>query len=132
MSDGSSKPNFSESIQTAVIEPIKDELGKMVEAGIQSVTGGGASQDPQEDAKRQAEDAKKKQNVMRFIEQMKADEQRLKQQRIEENQKKQAEAQAEAEQNQVKQFDVQKKQANTQVLEKQRSMEAGKGKGVGG
>lgn len=129
---GSSNSNLAETITQSVIEPVKDEIGKMVETGVQSITGSGASQDPQEEAKKKVEDDKKKQNVLRFIQQMQADEQRLKQQRIEESQKTQVESQEKAEEKQVKQFNIQKKAANTQVLEKQRSMEAGKGKGVGG
>lgn len=132
MSDGSSKPNIGEILSQNVVKPVADELGKMFEVGAQSITGSN-SQDPQEEAKKKAEDAKRLQNVKNFLAQMQANEQRLRQQRAEEQQKKAQEEQIVAQTEQQKKVEInQKKQANQVVQEKQRAIESRPGKGIGG
>lgn len=60
MADGDST-NISEvlgSVTDAVVKPVGEEIGKMIEVGAQSIMG---TDDPQQQAQKQQEEAKKKQ-----------------------------------------------------------------------
>ena len=114
MADGIS--NTAKMVGEAIVKPVSDEVGKMVEAGVQSVS----AKQPADDAQKKQnqnlpnkqqlaqDDAKKKQNVMQFLQNYKQQESALTQQRKqEENQKQQEEVQKKQE---IKQFEFSKKQ----------------------
>lgn len=131
MGDGGPKPNVAEIITQGIVTPIKDEIGKMVEVGVQSITGSTQNQDPQEEAKKKAEDQRKIANIRNFLQQMQVNEQKLRQSKMQEQQLKDQEQQEENQEKQVKkQQQEQKKQAvNQQTFEKQRSTEIRRGVG---
>lgn len=135
MSDSGGNSAIGEAIQTvneAVVEPIKDEVGKMVEVGVQSITG--STSDPQKQARKQQEDQKKlaeAQYRIQWWKDLAAKQAGLNQQDKQEQAQKQQDKQ---EDKQVKQYEiVQKKQERKQAEEITRSRaELKAGKGVGG
>lgn len=117
----------------ALVKPVKDEVGKALEEGIQSTTGvkiNPVPQDPQEEAKKKTEEAQKRQRVMQFLSQYRTDEQFFRQKKQEEEQKKQQENQDDQQKMQVKQFEVQRRQESLAVTQAKTRAET-KG-GVGG
>lgn len=107
-----------EEIPQAVFKPVQDEIGKMLETGVQSVQS--QTLDPQKQALKDQEDAKKKadverrkQNIIKFINQSKQQEQQFTQQRKVEQQEKTQEEQAEKQDKEVKQFEIVKKREQT-------------------
>lgn len=123
---------FVKDVGEAVVEPVRDEFQKAVEAGVSSVTGTGQmTQDPkkvQEQQKKKEEDQKKIDNIKLYLNQLQVQEQRSKQKKLEEQQKNQQENQVEQEKKQVKQFEVAKKrQSMSEVAIKQRQVEIKRG-----
>lgn len=133
MSDGGNTPGaVSEAIQTvneAVVQPVKDELGEMIEAGVQAITG--ASDDPQKQALKQQKQQQKLADAQRQIQywkQIESQQFSLRQQ----NQQQQMQKQQETKQSeQVKQYETQKKEVskNQAVVNAQTSKETRKGVG---
>ncbi|SRR5260221_3326435 len=117
MPDGSGKGGFAGNIEEygeAVLKPVKDEAGKILETAANSF---GASNNPQDQAKKQqeqaqrdAQNAKKKQTVMQwlsFFKQQEAVQRQKKQQ--EDFERKQKESQEDQEKKRVKQIQVEQK-----------------------
>lgn len=116
---------------------VKDEVGKAIETAQQSVFGptdpAKVQQKQIEDARKKQEDQKKIVNIKNFLTQMAQDEQRLKQQRQEEQQKKQEVAQEEHEKKQEEQMEKQKKEESFQEQHiKAEQTKAERKLGVGG
>lgn len=116
---------------------VKDQVGKFLETASQSLFGVTDPAQVAEDQKKQAEqkneDAKKAANIKNFLDQMAADEARLRAQRQEEAQKNQEEAQVEQEEKQKEEMKKQEKEqsfAQQHILAEQSKAER-KG-GVGG
>lgn len=114
MADGFS--NAAKLVGEAIVKPVTDEVGKMVETGVQSVTAKQPADDTQKKQNQNLpnrqqlaqDDAKKKQNIMQFLQNYKQQESTLKQQRQQEtHQKEQVEVQKKQE---IKQFEFAKKQ----------------------
>ena len=134
--DDTSRPNIGQiavDVGEAVAAPIKDEVGKFIETGVQSVIGSTPKPiDPMEKQKRQAEELKKKQEANWVIERYQALDQaqaQVRQQQAQEIQKKQQEQQ---QKQQVKQYEIvqkQKQAINTQVREAQTKAEVKRGVG---
>lgn len=121
-----------QTVQEAVIEPVKDEVGQLIEAGVQSITG--AANDPQKQVRKEQENQKKlaeAQYKIRWWKDLAAQQAALNQQVKQEQTQKQQEKQ---EEKQIKQYEiVQKKQESKQIEEVNRSRaELKAGKGVGG
>lgn len=135
MSDGGFKGSVAEAVKTvneAVVEPVKDEVGQLREAGVQAVTG--FQSDPQKQFRKQQEEQKKladAQYKITWWKQIAAQQASLRQQNQQEQMQKQQEKQQEK---QVKQFEiVQKKQENKQSEQVKRTRaELKAGKGMGG
>lgn len=132
MSDGSVPGSVAEAFKTAneaVIQPAKDEIGEMIEAGVQAITG--ASDDPQKQAMKQQKHQEKLADAQRKVQwwkQIEAQQAALRQQ----NQQQQVQKQQETkQQEQVKQYEVQKKEIskNQAVVNAQTSKETRKGVG---
>lgn len=116
---------------------IKDEVGKAIETVTSSLFGSTdpaqVAEDQQKEAEKKNEDAKKAANIKNFLDQMAADEARLRAQRQEEAQKKQEEAQEEQVEKQQEQMKKDQKEQSFQqqhILAEQSKAER-KG-GVGG
>ena len=118
---------FRGAVQTAnetLVKPVQDEVGKMVEEGVSSVLGNSAQKvDPQEEAKKQAEEQKRRRTLMQFFDQFKADKQALNQAQIIKQQAEQKTHQEETRKYQVQQFEVQEKQKSIAVTQAQTSRE---------
>ena len=102
--------NLPKDISEAVIKPVVDEAARMAEMGAQPFFGSSSSQqlDPQAEVKRKEEEAKKRNNILRFFDALKSQTESYKQhEQFLKNQKKQEEV---AEEQRVKQFEIQKKQ----------------------
>ena len=136
MSDGTGNPGkISEAVKAvgdAVVEPAKDEIGAMIEAGIQSITG--ASDDPQKQAlkqQKQQQNLAEAQRKIQWWKQIEAQQAAVRAQKQQENVQKQQEVQ---QQEQVKQFEVQKKEVskNQALVNAQNSRETKGGQGAGG
>lgn len=136
MSDGGNAPGqITEAVKTvsdAVVEPVKDEIGEMIEAGVQAITG--ASDDPQKQALKQQKQQEKLAEAQRKIQywkQIEAQQAAVRQQKQQEQMQKSQEIQ---QQEQVKQFEVQKKevQKNQAIVNAQTSRETKGGQGAGG
>lgn len=99
---------------------IKDQVGKFIETATSSLFGSTdpvqAAQEEQEKAKKENEDQVKAANIRNFLDQMAADEARLRAQRQEEAQKKMMEEQEDQEE---KQKEEAEKQAKDQSFEQQ-------------
>ncbi len=118
----------------AVVKPVIDEVGKMIETGVQSVTQTQTQVDPAGEVRRKAEEERKKRNINRFLEQYQSDSIRHQQQVQSARQKKIEESQKVAEGKQVEQFEVQEKQQSmtkAQVIAKTQT-ERKPGQGAGG
>lgn len=104
-----------------VVNEIVDQGSQMVEAGMTSVVGSASPADPQNDAKRQAEEAKRHardqqriNNILSFLKQLEADDKaRLARQN---QQKEQEKAVVKQEEVQKKQFEVAETQQKQQSL----------------
>lgn len=134
MSDGikGAVSEAMEMVNESVVEPVKDEVGQLVEAGVQSITGSAA--DPQKQMKKQQEDQRKMAEAKYKIDwwkQVAAQQAAAKQQQL---QQKSEVKQEEQQEKQVKQYEVvQKKQDRAQEEAAARSRAESKaGKGVGG
>lgn len=136
MSDGFK--GAAQLVSEAVVKPVVDEVGKMVEEGVQSVTGSQKT-DPQKksdspDPHKIAQDdaVKKKQawaNIQKFNQQYTQQAQQLQQQRMKEAQEKQ---QVEVQKNhEVRQFEFAKKQKENEALRRQQTRSERKGAGGG-
>lgn len=121
-------------VSQAVVEPVKDEGAKMLEAGVSQITGKGQTPlDPQEEARKKEEEAKRRANVLQFIQKLKEDQQRFTQAKTAEEQKKAQQTQEEQQKKQVKQFEVIEKQQKEQsMIEKTGKGRAELKKGIGG
>lgn len=98
----------------AIATPVKQEVKDIFKEAVQSITGSGSTQDPTEEAKRKADEAKQKQNIQQFFAQMTADQQKLEQER---KQREQQEQQAKAQEVQVKKSEeFQKKEVQKQNI----------------
>lgn len=138
MADGDST-NISEimgTISDSVINPVKDEIGKMIEVGAQSVSG---SDDPQSQAKKQQQEMEQKQKDAKaaayqrdFLAKLAEEEQKARQAAAQRDQTWEQRNQAEVQKDQVKKFEEDKKEAsvNQAVYNAERTKEQ-RG-GVGG
>lgn len=138
MADGDST-NISEimgTISDSVINPVKDEIGKMIEVGAQSVSG---SDDPQSYAKKQQQEMEQKQKDAKaaayqrdFLAKLAEEEQKARQAAAQRDQTWEQRNQAEVQKDQVKKFEEDKKEAsvNQAVYNAERTKEQ-RG-GVGG
>lgn len=100
----------------AVAKPVKDEVGKAIEEGVQSVIRGTQAKlpDPLEQKKKQEEELKKKRWAMRVIEWNKQLDEAQKKVRQENQQKITQQKQEEDEKKKVKQFKVMEGQKKKQ------------------
>lgn len=110
--------NLPKDVSESVLKPAVSEVGKMVKEGVQGVFGQTATAtpaDPQVEAKRKAEEEKRRQNILRYFEALKANAQAYKQQQdYLKQQKKQEEI---AEEQKVRQFQIEQKQKRQQSVE---------------
>lgn len=97
---------------------IKDEVGKAIETVTSSLFGSTdpaqMAEDQQKQAEKKSEDARKAANIKRFLDQMAADEARLRAQRQEEAQKKAEDQQEEQAEKQEVQIEKQEKEQSFQ------------------
>ena len=124
MADGFAKgisQNIAD-IQEAIVPPVQDEVGKLVEAGVTAVTGNTQQLDPQaeakkkqEEEKRKLEDQQKAARIKAFFQQFQADKQHFDQVKAEEERRKREEEQKAAEEKKVKQFEIVQKQQQAQI-----------------
>lgn len=135
MSDGdkSGVGQIVADVGEAVINPVKDEVGKFIETGIQSVTGSAPKTlDPLEQQKKQAEELKKKQEANWIIEKYRQTDQeqaQVRQKATQEEQKKKQEVQ---QKQQVKQYEMVKKQQAVNVSVREAQTKTETKRGVGG
>lgn len=130
----------ADQVGEAIVKPVSDEVGKAIEEGVQAITGNykqPTSQDPnlnpQIQAQKQQLDSKKRQNIMRFINQYNTDRQILQQQKVQEQQKKQQEAQEDQEKKmKVRQIEVVKDQQKQTLAQQQAKARSERKGGVGG
>ncbi|MBI2011920.1 hypothetical protein HYS91_04080 [Candidatus Daviesbacteria bacterium] len=121
----------------AVVKPVANEASTIINETIQSISGGGSTQNPQDEHKKKeeeqklkVEEANKKRNIEMFLRQLQEQEQKLKATRQKEAQEKQAKEQEEQQKKQVKQFKVfeqQKKKQDINLATKQRKTEIKRG-----
>lgn len=116
-----------------MVKPTADEVGKMIEQGVSQALGQNSQPvDPQIELKKKQDDQKKRSNILSFLQRYNQDYQRLRQQRLEEAQRKQVNLQAEQQKKlQVKQFEVTKKTEMTLAQQQAKARAERKG-GVGG
>lgn len=108
----------------ALVKPVQDEVGKMVEEGVQSVIGTPVQQlDPQAEAKKRAEEEKKRRHILQFFDRFRTDKQALDQAQIMKRQAEQTTHQEEAQKYQVKQFEISKRQESLAVTQAQTNRE---------
>jgi hypothetical protein len=121
-------------VSEAIIKPVVDEGARMVEAGVQSVIQSSKPIDPQEEAKKKAQDQIKLRNVQQFIQQYTQDQTRHAQQVEAERQKKVEASQAVAKTQEVQQIEKsQKNNSMSQALQNAKlQTEAKGGRGIGG
>lgn len=102
-------------VREAVVKPVDEELGKMIEAGVGQVTNNYQPQQitPEQQIKK-INEQKNRQNVMQFINQLQQQEQREKQNKIAKKQEEQQKEQQKNEETQIKQFETQKKDESIQ------------------
>ncbi len=133
MSDGGNAPgNVAEAVNTvkeAVVKPVKDEIGELIEAGVQAVTG--SNDDPQKQALKQQKHQEKLADAQRKLQwwkQIEAQQAAVRQQKQQETVQKQQEVK---QSDQVKQYETQKKEVskNQAVVNAQTSKETRKGVG---
>ena len=110
---GGTFEDVGEQINQSVVKPVVDEVGKAIEAGIQSVVGG-QSVDPQQIQQQKSEDQKKISEWRWRLQKIKELQEAQRKIREEEKQKllqgQQQEEQAKKEKTEVKKFEVFKKQ----------------------
>ncbi len=119
-------------VAEAIGKPIVNEAKEFIKEAVGQSTGSNLKTDPQEEAKKKAEDEKKKRNIQAFLSQMAADQERLRlQKKQEEEAKKQQEAQAEQAKKVKKTEELQdsKQRLNVDLQNKQRSTERKTGTG---
>lgn len=123
--------NSANSIGEAVVNPVKDEVGLALEQGVSSIMGTNLKPtDPKEEAKKKADDQKKRQNILRFLNQFNTDKQRYEVLKQQEEQRKQAEEQQKTQEKmKIKQLQIVKKQKVEAITQAQTRMEAKKGIG---
>src|SRR5947209_5583503 len=117
MSDGS-KSGISGAISTlgeAIATPVKQEVKDVLSETIQSITGTTSHQDPQEEAKKKADEEKQKQNIRQFLAQVAADQQRVAQEKKQAEQAKVQEEHQDKQVKDVKKFEQVKKSENIAV-----------------
>lgn len=139
MADGDSGGNISEMlgvVSDAIVKPVGEEMGKMIEVGAQSIS---ASDDPQAQAKKQQEqiqkqqeDSKKAANIRNFFNKLTEEEQKARQETQIRDQQRAASEQQDKQKEQVEKFEDSKKeeQMNVAVYNAERSKE--QRNGVGG
>ena len=134
MSDGSSgTTGFIAEMKNAVVEPVKDEMGKLVEVGVSAVSG--KAQDPQQVAKAQQQKQQDEQKRMLWakatIERYRKLDDEMQRLRMQKQQNEQQRQQTEAQEKQQKDIDLQKRQqlSNQVVKDAQTRTEAKKGVG---
>jgi hypothetical protein len=119
-------------VSEAIIKPVVDEGARMVEAGVQSVIQSSKPIDPQEEAKKKAQDQIKLRNVQQFIQQYTQDQTRHAQQVEAERQKKVEASQAVAKTQEVQQIEKsQKNNSMSQALQNAKLQTEAK-RGIGG
>jgi hypothetical protein len=117
----------------AVVKPVTDEFGKIVETGAQSLTGTPAqanqnSPQTQPDPQKKQAEQTKIINIRQFLTKLQTQEQQYAQQQMLKKQLEQQKTQEEQERKQVKQFEfVQKQQKITTLQQAQRHVELKKG-----
>ena len=121
-------------IGEAVIKPVVDEVGKVIEEGAQSIVGTPKALDPAVQQKKKVEEEKRKQWALKVIDwnkQLELAQQKVRQENL---QKLQAQQQEEQQKKQVKQFRViEKQQKDQQLTQIQREATKAERKGgVGG
>ncbi len=122
--------NVADSMGEAVVNPVKDEVGAAIEAGVQSVIGTQKPLDPQQEAKKKVDEGRKRQNIIRFLNQYNTDRQRFQIQKQQEEQRKLAQDQKkQQEKMKVKQIQIVKKQNIEAVKQAQTRTEAKRGVG---
>lgn len=138
MSDGFK--SAAQLIGEAVVKPVTDEVGKMVEQGVQSITGSqkqdpqnkndGGKVDPQKIAQ---DDAAKKQkalaNIQRFNQQYQQQAQIVQQKKIQADQERNQQKAEEVQK--VRQFEFAKKQQQNEALKRQQTRSERKIGGAG-
>ena len=138
MSDGIK--GAAQLIGEAVIKPVVDEVGKAIEEGVQTATGLKTAPAPKQNnqnqnltdpQKLQQDDARKKKNIMQFLQSYKQQEQLQRQKTEQLNQQKQQEEVQETQE--IKQYEFAKKQDSVQrQAELQRAKSRSERKGAGG
>lgn len=116
----------------AIATPVKQEVKDVFKETIQSITGSTSAQDPQEEAKRKAQEEVKKRNIQAFLNNLAQQEQALKAQRAKEAQEKAAARQTETQQKEAKKVEMMQKRQqreNIDVANKQRATERKVGTG---
>ncbi|EKD91062.1 MAG: hypothetical protein ACD_30C00049G0030 [uncultured bacterium] len=106
-----------EEIPAAVGKPVQDEVGKMIEVGVQAIQG--QTTDPQKLAQQQEQAAKskkdtelKRRKVQAWLNELNRQQTALNQQNLKKQQEKQAQSQEEKQKKEVKQFEVVQKRQN--------------------
>lgn len=74
-----SSKNLGGEIVDAIVKPVADEAGKMIEVGVQSITGSVPKTDPKFEAKRKQEEATKRRYYLDYFARMAEDEKRIRQ-----------------------------------------------------
>lgn len=137
MADGVGKAigQIPQALNEAIVTPLKDEVGKALELGGQSVgLIPSPIKDPAEEAKRKVEEEKKKQNIKVFLQQYQADQQRLQAQKQQLEKEKMQKPEEEKQKKQIKQFETFEKNKKSSEINPQGQgrPEIKLGKGVGG
>lgn len=117
-----------------VVTPTKDEVGQMIEQGVSQALGASSKPlDPEEEARKKAEDERKKKNIILFLQRYNQDRQNLVAQRQREELERQRKLQEEQEKKtKVRQIEVLKKQRQQTVAVQQAQTRAERKGGVGG
>ncbi len=127
-----------EEIPSAIGKPVADEVGKLIEAGVQSIQG--QTTDPQKIQQQQEENAKRakeseiqRRRVAAWLNEAQRQQAALNQQNLKDQQKKQAEVQEDKQKKEVKQFEVvQKRQSLIDENIRGKQAKAEIKRGVGG
>jgi hypothetical protein len=121
----------------AVVKPTVDEAGKMVETGVSSVFGTTNTQTQQKNPQqmqaenqRKADEEKKRQNILRYFDALKANAQVYKSQQ--DFQKTQTQQEQIAQEQKIKQFEIQKNQKKQQQVDVYRAQRKSEIKVKGG
>lgn len=118
MSDGAKSGigQIAADINEVVVEPVKDEVGKALEQGVQSVVQGPQAIDPAKQQQKRAEEAKGKQHALNVIEWYRKIDEEQKKVRQEKQQQLQQQKQEEAGKKQEQQSKENQKQQRRQEL----------------